>query len=259
MNLRRHDARFWIWHGIAPLIAFGLLALLFVLTPLDVALARDWAWDAGAGRWLGRGSWWADDLIHRGGRDLFIGIAVVLGAVVAVGSVWGRWRPWRRGAAFLLMSMALGWGLVGGLKQVTNVDCPVDLRGFGGDRPYARVWDPRPAGLPRGRCFPGSHAASGFTLFAFYFLLRERRPRRARALLLLAVLVGGVFAFAQEARGAHFLSHDVTSAFLVWFVCLGTYLVWPRGTTVEEPVTLRAFPRQSSPRGARSPEPAGTR
>ena len=113
--------------------------------------------------------------------------------------------------------------LVGLLKQLTNVDCPWDLARYGGTRPFVHLFADRPDALPHAACFPGAHSSSGFALVAFYFLLRERRPAAARAALAGAVLVWGSLAFAQQARGAHFLSHDLWSAFLVWFICLALY------------------------------------
>jgi hypothetical protein len=41
-------------------------------------------------------------------------------------------------------------------------------------------------------------------------------PRRARLALAGGAGVGLLFAFGQEARGAHFISHDLASAFIVW-------------------------------------------
>jgi membrane-associated PAP2 superfamily phosphatase len=67
-------------------------------------------------------------------------------------------------------------------------------------------------------------------------LLRFARALASRGAvaLLSGLAVGAVFAFAQEARGAHFLSHDLWSGFIVWFVELGLYSVsfggqlWPQ-------------------------------
>ena len=42
-----------------------------------------------------------------------------------------------------------------------------------------------------------------------------------------AIALGAAFSIGQEARGAHFLSHDLTSAAIVWFVQLGLY-AWYR-------------------------------
>ena len=33
-------------------------------------------------------------------------------------------------------------------------------------------------------------------------------------------LVGALFSLAQQARGAHFLSHDIVSALIAWLICL---------------------------------------
>ena len=136
-----------------------------------------------------------------------------------------RLRPWRRHAGFAFLALALSTAFVGGLKLVTNVDCPWDLSEFGGDRPYVLLFADRPDTLPRAQCFPGAHAASGFALMCGYFLWRDRSRRRARWALAVGILTGLVFSIGQEARGAHFLSHDLTSAALVWFVQLVLY-VW---------------------------------
>ena len=49
--------------------------------------------------------------------------------------------------------------------------------------------------------------------------------------LWVSLAVGTLFAFGQEARGAHFLSHDVCSAFVAWFVALATYSAWVQRPT----------------------------
>ena len=77
--------------------------------------------------------------------------------------------------------------------------------------------------LPRGHCFPAAHASSGYALVAFYFALRERHAAWARCALLIGLATGLLFGIAQQARGAHFLSHDVWSAFLVWMTTLTLY------------------------------------
>jgi membrane-associated PAP2 superfamily phosphatase len=82
----------------------------------------------------------------------------------------------------------------------------------------------RPDFLPRARCFPGAHASSGFALTCFYFALRDRSRMAARWALIGALLVGIAFSIGQEARGAHFLSHDLVGAAIVWFIQLGLYL-----------------------------------
>jgi membrane-associated PAP2 superfamily phosphatase len=126
--------------------------------------------------------------------------------------------------------MLLATLIVGGLKAVTNVDCPWDLAGFGGHNDYFALFADRPDALKRAQCFPGAHASSGFALFCFYFVFRDRSRRLARWMLAAAITVGIAFSIGQEARGAHFLSHDLTSAAIVWFVQLGLYAWFIRRT-----------------------------
>jgi len=38
--------------------------------------------------------------------------------------------------------------------------------------------------------------------------------------LVSTVLIGALFSLAQQARGAHFLSHDIVSALIAWLICL---------------------------------------
>lgn len=144
-----------------------------------------------------------------------------------------RWREHRCAALFVAAGIGAGTLCVAILKEVTNVDCPWDLLDFGGTRPYVHLFADRPDGLAHTACFPGAHSSSGFALMAFYFVLRERHRGRAWCALALAILVGALFSFGQEARGAHFLSHDLWSAFIVWFIELALYTgvfrarLWP--------------------------------
>jgi membrane-associated PAP2 superfamily phosphatase len=242
---------FWLVHLALPALAFVLSLLAFQLLPIDTFIARRWAYDPSLGRWIGHGRWWADEILHTDGR---IAILLVIGGLlVALGAsgLHRRLHAARGTTIYLLATIALAWGLVGTLKQVTNVPCPWSLQGFGGERPHVGLFDPRPSGYSPAACFPGAHSASGFSLFAFYFAFRDRRRRRARKLLAVATVVGAAFAFGQEARGAHFLSHDVASAFIAWFVALGTYMLWRRFARSRYPERARfEFATEPPPPGA---------
>jgi membrane-associated PAP2 superfamily phosphatase len=165
-------------------------------------------------------------LIHIGGRDALRVLAVVAAALLLASVRVSALQRWRRPLAYFLCAMLASTLLVGALKQLTNVDCPWDLQGFGGTRPIVHLFADRPDDLPRAACFPGAHSSSGFALMCLYFLLRRRSAAAALAGLSAGIAVGSVFAFGQEARGAHFLSHDLCSALLVWLICLAVYL-WP--------------------------------
>lgn len=216
---------FWTLHAWIPLILFVPLFTVIEWTNLDRKLAHALFYDPVMGGWLGgaAGEWWARGLIHDGGRWLARSVAGTALALWVASFLSVRMRHFRRGSGFVFLAMAVSVLIVGGLKLVTDVDCPWDLLEFGGDRPYIGLFALRPHDLPQAQCFPGAHSSSGFALVAFYFLFRDRSARLAAAALAAAVLVWALFSLGQEARGAHFLSHDLASLAIVWFVQLGIY------------------------------------
>jgi len=216
---------FWRRHAWWPLLAFAVLFGILEVFSLDRVIAREWYFNVHTAQWLGTGSgeWWARGVLHTGGRWLVRGIAGSALVIWALSFAVASLREWRRTAGYLLLSMLLAMLIVGGLKAVTNVDCPWNLAGFGGHNPYVALFADRPDALKRAQCFPGAHASSGFALFCFYFAFRDRFRRLAKWALAVAIAVGAAFSIGQEARGAHFLSHDLTSAAIVWFVQLALY------------------------------------
>ena len=230
MNLRDWRALV-LWPGVFLLLAFALLEI----GQFDRPIANALFYAAGRG-WLGAGSgdWWAHDLLHSAGRWVVRGVAIAALAAWVLSFKAARLAPWRREALYVFVAIAASTALVGILKTLTNVDCPWDLAGFGGDRPYVPLFADRPDYLPRAQCFPGAHSSSGFALMSLYFALRGRRRRAARWALALGIGVGTAFSIGQQARGAHFLTHDLASAALVWWVLLALYawmLEKPRSQT----------------------------
>jgi membrane-associated PAP2 superfamily phosphatase len=227
LNRPAHSAGrgFWQTHAVLPAVAFAVAAILFAVTDADRLVASAWAFDAAAGRFIGAGpgAWWARELLHGAG-----GITIrAVGAGILLAWAMATARPalatWRRPLGYTVAAALAVVALVGIAKGTTRTDCPWSLADYGGDRPYVHLLGDRPDDLPPGRCFPGGHSASGFALVALYFALRDRRPRAARWALGTALAVGALFAFGQEARGAHFLSHDLWSLGIAWFTCLAVY------------------------------------
>ena len=219
-------SRFWVTHAGLPGFLFALGFACMALTHADFRLANALFYDASAHAWVGAHTWWANDLIHKAGRDLVAAIAATALLVHLASWCWPRWRQLRSPSGYVVIAIALGTGLVALLKQLTNMDCPWSLTAFGGTHAFVGLFASKPPGSAHAACFPGAHSSAGFALMCFYFVLRERAPHAARVLLVAGAIAGAVFAFGQEARGAHFLSHDVTSAAVVWFAQLALYAVW---------------------------------
>lgn len=216
-------AEIWWRYSRTPLLIFVLLASVLATTWADVTIARVVFFDTAHMRWIGGDNWWVNELLHTGGRWAIRGVVAIALLLWIATWVDRELRGLRRPAGYFVISVVLSVGVVGLLKTLTNVDCPWDLTEFGGNYPFVHLFSDRPDALRYGRCFPAAHASSGYALAALYFVFRERSRLLARLGLALGVLTGVVFGIAQQSRGAHFLSHDIWSAFVVWVISLSVY------------------------------------
>jgi len=216
------DLAFWLQHVAGPLLLFGFAATACEITHMDLVLA-DRFYDFAVGTWPARNSWWAEGLVHRGGRDLVAAIAALSFIAWVLSFQVARLRPFRWGTLYLVLAITLSTGLVAFSRNMSGRHCPWSMERYGGSVPYTRLFEGNPPGAKKGRCFPAGHAAGGFSLMAAYFALRDRRITAARTGLAAGLALGTIFGYAQMARGAHFFSHNVWSAAICWFAALGLY------------------------------------
>lgn len=207
----------WWW----PAVAAAVATVLADLTGLDLAVARR-LYDVEAHAWRWGESWWANALVHDGGRWLVA--AVFLGSlgVLAVALVRRR-RGWAVLGGYVALSIALTTALVALGKHVSGVPCPREWQEFGGSARPQPLLSLRDEAVPGGGCFPGGHSSGAFALLALYFPLRRRRPRAARAVLVAVLVLGALYALGQWVRGAHVPSHDLASLAVAWTVCGGLW------------------------------------
>ena len=199
---------------------------------LDRVLAREWYFNVAYSAWLGAGAgeWWARGLLHTGGR--WAGPRRRSGALCAVWALSFRRRrlaDLAAAAGFVLLAMLLATLHRRWPESRHQRGLPLGSRGLRRPQPLRRAV--RRSARRAATCA----VFSGRTLFvgirAAVFLLRVPRPFAAawragrwRG----AIAVGVAFSIGQEARGAHFLSHDLTSAAIVWFVQLALYAAFQR-------------------------------
>jgi len=201
--------RFW------PATILGLVLLLaWDASGLDLPMAR-WFGDASGFAW--RENWFVVDVLHNAAQRL--GWIWLLGMALAVFWPVGVLRALNRGeragmvGGTLLALLAIIW-----MKLASHTSCPWDLAEFGGTAHYVSHWAWGVQDGGGGHCFPGGHASTGFALMAGYFGLREKAPRAARLWLLAAVATGFGLGLVQQARGAHFMSHNLWTAWICWTV-----------------------------------------
>jgi len=215
---------FWRSHLMLPIVV-ATMALLWLELAGGNRLVADqiYAWEGG--QWLLRDHRMTSAWIHHGGKQFSLALwllALVLRLGIRNRSAFANWR---RSLTYLLVSTLAATMLVSGLQMVTFMDCPWDMQGYGGLRPYVALFDVRPTGLKSAACFPAGHASAGYCWVALYFFFAEKAPRRRWHGLAFGLGLGAVFGISQQLRGAHFLSHDVTTLLVCWLTALGLHVL----------------------------------
>ena len=231
-NIREEILREWRGADEPDDLNAGIhLAEKFVAAILRSAGAEDGlhedqvraTWKELAGDFIGRHSYFLEDILHDRAKEGVI-VFSLLAVLGFIGSFFSqRLKPFNRELGCLVLSLGLATSFVTPVKVVTAVQCPWSLTEFGGKETYSELLSPRPATDKPGRCWPGGHAATGFTLFALFFALRDRRPKLARRAFIFAFALGTVFSVSRMMQGAHFFSHNVWTAIFCWLICLGSY------------------------------------
>ncbi|TIH07797.1 phosphatase PAP2 family protein [Pseudomonas leptonychotis] len=198
-----------------------VLLLLFDPSGLDFAIEHLF-YQPGLG-FIGKRHVWLEDILHDRAKQLVIvfGVLAIIGLVISL--LPTRLRQWRRPLGFLVLALGLSTSIVTPLKALTGVHCPWSLSEFGGTETFTPLLSERAVTEKPGRCWPGGHASSGFSLLALFFLLRDKRPRRARLALVFALGLGAVFSLGRMMQGAHFLSHNLWTLLFDWLICLLCY------------------------------------
>jgi membrane-associated PAP2 superfamily phosphatase len=184
------------------------IVLLTQLHGVDLWIS-DAAYDFSSGSWTidHATSVWRN-LLYDGPKALLILFALVLIGIVTFSPKKLAIFINRREAAFLLICLAVGPGVVGAIKHHSGVSCPYSIQRYGGEVPdsLGRLHiSTGQSGESVVGCWPSGHASGGFALLALAFLPRSRRVRTT--LLLTSLTAGSATGVYQVLRGAHFASH----------------------------------------------------
>jgi membrane-associated PAP2 superfamily phosphatase len=221
LRFLRGHAHLAIALALAPLIT-----LLFEMVPLDRSLIAPY-YDAGAHAFPLRDDLFLQNVMHSGMKLVVTGIAFAAFGGFLMTFVLPQWVQHRRRLLWLFAGMAGSTLLVATLKQGSALHCPWDLAEYGGYAPFHGLLERLPAGIAAGRCFPGGHSSGGFALMSFYFAWRDTHSGAARVFLAIGLMAGMVMGWSQMMRGAHFLSHNVWSAWVVWMFLSVLYATVP--------------------------------
>ncbi|MFT3896614.1 MAG: phosphatase PAP2 family protein [Thermomonas sp.] len=250
---RRHAG--WLRSPVlAPLLALALATLVLVPLGGDRWIA-DRIFAAEGARWALRDSFVLVRIVHAGGKASSALAWLCALAMAMLTAIHAQWKPLRHPLLVLLASVAVSTLIVSSLKHLTGMDCPWDAAAYGGQHPYFTLLQARPAGIRPSGCFPAGQASAGYAWVALYFFFARVRPQWRRMGLAIGIGAGAVLGVAQQLRGAHYLSHDVWTLAICWFVALGLHwlsvrLMLARAALAVHRDVQAAIRRDASPAGA---------
>jgi lipid A 4'-phosphatase len=207
----------------ACVLSMAALALLASDPNLDLAVS---AWFHGDGGFIGQGA------AARFARSFLnvtpFAVAAVYIALYAAKrwNVWRYWAPSGAGLLFVLLTFAIGPGLIVnlGLKDHAHRPRPVHVTEFGGTDEF-RPWNRFDGACDRNCSFPSGEGSEGFWMIAP--ALEAPGPLRG-PLVAGAALYGVVTSVLRMAFGGHFLS-DVVAACLIMLLVIAAGVRLRRG------------------------------
>lgn len=219
MTPRRTGFDRTLWPAV---LLLGVMLAVFEFTNIDVAL-QDHFYDFAQQRWLvdAKDPLWRA-IFYNGPKYVIILLAVVTLTFALGPSRWGAARGFARrdlwAALLTLISLPV---FIGVGKSTTNIFCPAETRRYGGDVPYIKLCEPYPADdrpERKGRCFPAGHASGGFALLGLMWLRRTNAWKFGG--IALGLGAGWWMGLYQMAKGAHYLSHTLTTMLVAWILML---------------------------------------
>jgi membrane-associated PAP2 superfamily phosphatase len=211
--------RFLRAQSVWLVVALAVLAV-FNVTDLDRALTRQF-FDSAQQSFPWTDNWWLKKALHDYARTASAICAVTVLGLTTVAWFGPRGLSWLRARrhelAFVALASLGSSLLVGVLKHFSAHACPWALTEFGGTNVYAHLFGAVQSAPGMQGCFPAAHPLSGYAWLCVAFVLYPRFGAKvAWSWWATAFALGTVFGIVQIMRGAHFLSHVLWTAWLVW-------------------------------------------
>ncbi len=247
-------ARYYLLNlGLPLLLVLGVF-LAFDLTHLD-RMVSDRLYDPAVAMFPLQHDRLFEKITHKWARTLpnLAGTLAIAGALLSFAGplLAGRQQPWlarlitglqwcarhRRDFFYMIVAFAISTAVIHYFKSHTSVYCPVETTLYGGTQLHS-LWfenfEPwtRPGA---GRCWPGGHASSAFSLFVFYFIARRYRWRWSRVVFWGVVVLGMIYGTTRVLQGWHFMSHTLWAGLFVWFSTWLTALLFYGRAALQAP------------------------
>lgn len=139
-------------------------------------------------------------------------------------SVTPYFKKWRASCAVLVLSLALGAGLIVHtlLKDRWGRPRPRQIEEFGGHMKFRPYYLPNFSQTEPAKSFPCGHCTMGFYFFALAVVFQRQNWRwAALGAYGIAIGLGILLGVTRMAQGGHFFSDVLISALIMWLVaCL---------------------------------------
>ncbi len=200
---------FLTYQALFLIISFCILFFAFpVGGNIDLMLIQPWV-DA-TGHFPHRSDWLLTKINHGLVKNIIIGIYVVIFISWCASFKVEKLKSKCFSLGYMFWISMIAAAIIGILKAQSPHACPWNMT-----QPTATgfVWD---FSAKKGHCFPGGHAATGFMLVTGYFVYRLRNIKLAYVFLISGIVLGFVMGWGQMMRGAHFFSHNIWTAWIIW-------------------------------------------
>ncbi len=128
---------------------------------------------------------------------------------------------YRRFCILICLALTIVPGTVAVLKNCSNVYTPSQIKRYGGNYPYVKVFERYPPGFEqrrKGKGWPAGHASGGFALMMFYYAFTRKRFKMTG--LAIGLITGWTMGIYQMLKGAHYLSHTIITMSIAWILIL---------------------------------------
>ncbi|QYJ85612.1 phosphatase PAP2 family protein [Shewanella mesophila] len=225
-------------HLLLPGLLFITIVSLIEWSHFDLTLSQFlFHLEGGVDSWPLRGAWLTETVIHKGGRNFVILLGLIIIGLLIASIKKVNLRPYRKGLIFIFLSVLSSVVLVRLGKSITDIDCPWNLKMFGGSADYHSLFSRVGDLNSPGQCFPAGHSSSGYAWVVLYFFALAYGKQYRWLGLSFGLGLGMTFGLAQQFRGAHFISHDLWSLAISWFsAALLYYVMFARSQSKSSPV-----------------------
>lgn len=177
-------------------------------------------------KWMFRNSFVLEKIFHKGGVIFTIVILMTLLVHLFYLFKFGHNKKQRDYVAFILLSSLLTIVTVFFMKRWSTLPCPWNSVAFGGDVNPPELFRAFSSDLPKGKCFPAGHSSGGFCFLSMYFGYTAIYGKRKFITLIPGLLIGVTFGVTQQMRGAHYLSHDISTILVTIIISWITSLIY---------------------------------